>query len=162
MSSATLGAMCWKLWDIVRIITDILTAHTYRCNRGCYSGGNFGLYFTRQHYCPRHRLLVWHLCRRLYACSHRWLVLAPGNKKRCPPALLSAFVSILGFVFLHVAESEPFGISMALFGKPALLPFPWTHVDPLFYALPVSALVYIIVSLCTKPPAADHLERTFS
>ncbi|NLP36493.1 MAG: sodium:solute symporter family protein [Firmicutes bacterium] len=86
-----------------------------------------------------------------------------GTKSGALASIIVGFiVSILGFVFLHVAESEPFGISMALFGKPALLPFPWTHVDPLFYALPVSALVYIIVSLCTKPPAADHLERTFS
>lgn len=70
-------------------------------------------------------------------------------------------VSILGFVFLHVKESAPFGIAKALFGRDALLPFPWTHVDPLFYALPAAALVFVIVSLATHPLDKNHIERCF-
>jgi len=68
-------------------------------------------------------------------------------------------VSIFGFVFLHLAESKPFGIAQALFGKDALLPFPWTHVDPLFYALPVSALVFVVVSLLTPSQDEKHLSK---
>lgn len=86
-----------------------------------------------------------------------------GTKSGALASIIVGFlVSIFGFVFLHAAEAEPFGICMALFGKPTLLPFPWTHVDPLFYALPASFAVYFLVSLCTKPPAADHLKRCFS
>lgn len=58
-------------------------------------------------------------------------------------------VSIFGFVFLHQKEAAALGISKALFGKTTLLGFPWTFVDPLFYALPLSALVFIFVSLGT-------------
>jgi SSS family solute:Na+ symporter len=70
-------------------------------------------------------------------------------------------VTIFGFVFLHLAESKPFGIAQALFGKDALLPFPWTHVDPLFYALPVSALVFIIVTLFTSSLPREHIKNCF-
>jgi solute:Na+ symporter, SSS family len=30
------------------------------------------------------------------------------------------------------------------------LPFPWTHVDPLFYALPLSTVVFNAVTLMDK------------
>ncbi|UOQ92074.1 sodium:solute symporter family protein [Halobacillus shinanisalinarum] len=56
-------------------------------------------------------------------------------------------VSIFGFLFLHEKQSVAFGLSEALFGKGYLLAYPWTHVDPLFYALPLSTIVFISVSL---------------
>ncbi|MCW3489198.1 sodium:solute symporter family protein [Dethiobacter alkaliphilus] len=85
-----------------------------------------------------------------------------GTRLGAIASMVSGFsVSIFGFVFLHIAESEPFGIAMALFGRHALLPYPWTHVDPLLYALPVSAAMYIGVSLLTAPPAKEHLKRCF-
>ncbi|WLD93919.1 sodium:solute symporter [Alkalihalobacillus sp. AL-G] len=59
-------------------------------------------------------------------------------------------VSIIGFLFLHAAESGAIGLSNAMFGKDALLAFPWTHIDPLFYALPLSTIVFIVVSLLDK------------
>lgn len=58
--------------------------------------------------------------------------------------------SIFGFLFLHVSESGVIGLSNALFGKDALMAFPWTHVDPLFYALPLSAVTLVVVSLLDK------------
>jgi solute:Na+ symporter, SSS family len=85
-----------------------------------------------------------------------------GTRPAAIASIVSGFaVSIFGFLFLHLAESRPFGISMALFGREALLPFPWTHVDPLFYALPVSLAVYVIVSMATVPPGKDHIQRCF-
>jgi SSS family solute:Na+ symporter len=54
--------------------------------------------------------------------------------------------SIFGFLFLHAKEAAAIGLSKALFGKTTLLGYPWTHVDPLFYALPLSAAVFIVVS----------------
>lgn len=82
------------------------------------------------------------------------------------PAAIASIItgfgtSILGYLFLHLAESQPFGIARALFGRDALLGYPWTHVDPLFYALPLSALVFIIVSLFTSPPSDDHIKRCY-
>ncbi|MFZ5648076.1 MAG: sodium:solute symporter family protein, partial [Bacillota bacterium] len=60
-------------------------------------------------------------------------------------------VSIFGFVFLHASEAVPFGICKAIFGKPTLLPYPWTHVDPLFYSIVISAAALIIISYITNP-----------
>ncbi|MGI8316923.1 sodium:solute symporter family protein [Halobacillus mangrovi] len=59
-------------------------------------------------------------------------------------------VSMFGFLFLHEKQSVAFGLSEALFGKGYLLAYPWTHVDPLFYALPLSTIVFITVSLFTS------------
>jgi solute:Na+ symporter, SSS family len=65
-------------------------------------------------------------------------------------------------LFLHAAESVPFGISRFLFGVDYLLPYPWTHVDPLIYALPVAAILYVAVSLATRPLEEKHLAKVFA
>lgn len=70
-------------------------------------------------------------------------------------------VSIFGFVFLHASEAVPFGICKAIFGKPTLLPYPWTHVDPLFYSIIVSTLALIIITFLTSPLPKEHLDRCF-
>ena len=70
-------------------------------------------------------------------------------------------ISIFGFLFLHVSESAEIGLAQLLFGKDALLEFPWTHINPLIYALPLSALVYVVVSLFTKPPATQVITHYF-
>lgn len=70
-------------------------------------------------------------------------------------------VSIFGFVFLHASEAVPFGISKAIFGKPTLLLFPWTHVDPLFYSIIVSTAALIIITFLTSPLPKEHLDRCF-
>lgn len=64
-------------------------------------------------------------------------------------------ISILGFIFLHQKEAAAFGIARAIFGKETLLAFPWTHIDPLIYSLPLSAIVFIVVSLLTEPVSQE-------
>ncbi len=59
-------------------------------------------------------------------------------------------VSIIGFLFFHQKEAAAIGLSNALFGKETLLSFPMTHINPLIYALPLSTLVFIVVSLTSK------------
>ncbi len=71
-------------------------------------------------------------------------------------------VAIFGFVFLHSSESAAFGICKALFGVDALLPYPWTAIDPLFYSLPVSAVVLVAVSCFSKQFSREHLNRCFA
>lgn len=74
-----------------------------------------------------------------------------ATKNAAIASIITGFsASILGFLFLHVKESAAIGLSGALFGKDALLGFPWTHIDPLMYALPLSALVFVGVSLMEK------------
>ncbi|PTX64594.1 SSS family solute:Na+ symporter [Melghirimyces profundicolus] len=68
-------------------------------------------------------------------------------------------LSIFGFLFLHQKEAAAFGLAKALFGKETLLPYPWTHVDPLFYALPISAVVFGIVSWLTRTSVSQIQEQ---
>ncbi|WP_079528070.1 sodium:solute symporter family protein [Halobacillus hunanensis] len=58
-------------------------------------------------------------------------------------------VSIIGFLFFHQKEAAAIGLANALFGMDTLAGFPMTHINPLFYALPLSSLVFILVSLKT-------------
>lgn len=72
------------------------------------------------------------------------------------------FVSLFGLVFLHRKESAALGICEALFGKSELISnFPWPFVDTMVYALPISAIVLIVVSYFTKPLNKYHLNRCF-
>ena len=74
-----------------------------------------------------------------------------------------AAASIFGLTFLHIAEAKPLGIARMIFGKDVLIntdPVPF--VDTLCYALPLSAAVLVIVSLLTKAPDPEHIEKCFS
>lgn len=75
---------------------------------------------------------------------------------------LGYITAIFGYVFMHESEAKPFGICKAIFGKDTLFAYPWTYVDPLFYSIVVSALVFIIVSLASSPLSREHLEQCFA
>ena len=72
---------------------------------------------------------------------------------------------VVGFVitafwllFVKVPEINAF----KLVSKSILADHPnWPVVDPLFIALPISALTAVVVSLFTTPPDEKHLERCF-
>ena len=49
--------------------------------------------------------------------------------------------------FVHVAEAQPLGICKALTGQVTLLAAPWTVIDPLIIALPVSAVIMAVMQL---------------
>lgn len=81
-------------------------------------------------------------------------------------SILSGFlVSTLWLVFIHGKSAAGVGLSMALFGKPNLVSASWsptwTVVDPLFIALPVSAIVVIAVGLLSKPMDSAHADYCF-
>ena len=74
--------------------------------------------------------------------------------------IVGAGVSAFGLVFLHRKESAMLGICQALFGKTELIQtHPWPVVDPFVYALPLSLLTLIIISLLTKPLPEEHLQK---
>jgi SSS family solute:Na+ symporter len=56
------------------------------------------------------------------------------------------------------------GICYSLFEKHSLLLDKpnWSVVDPIVVALPISILVAIVVSLMTKPPSQEHLDKCFN
>lgn len=70
--------------------------------------------------------------------------------------------SMFWFLFVHEKESQVLGLCQAIFGRGALWGLPWKVVDPIFIALPIAAVVTIIVSLATKPPEASHLSTCFN
>ena len=64
-------------------------------------------------------------------------------------------------LFVHAAESSVIGLAMAIFGKPALFGKPWVIVDPMFISLPLAILLTVVVSLITKKPDEEHLNKCF-
>jgi SSS family solute:Na+ symporter len=70
--------------------------------------------------------------------------------------------SLFGLFFLHRKESAALGVCEYLTGRTELISaFPWPYVDTMIYALPLSALMLVAVSLLTRPPAAALLDRCF-
>ncbi len=76
--------------------------------------------------------------------------------------IVGALVSTFGLMFMHRAEAAPLGLCRMLFGKTELFGVdPWPFIDPLVYALPLSALVLWLVSLMTKKLDPAHVARCF-
>ena len=64
---------------------------------------------------------------------------------------VGAFASIFVMLFVHKAESAPLGLCYWLFEKDSLIDvYPWFMIDPLIYALPLSIIALIVVSLLDK------------
>jgi len=55
-------------------------------------------------------------------------------------------------LFVYTKEATIFGLAKAIFGKSSLAGTgSLSYIDPLIIALPASILVFIVVSLLTKP-----------
>jgi len=83
-------------------------------------------------------------------------------------AIASMIVGFLvtAFWLLLVKDAEAAALGLVFKvtgGKPSILAdhATWHVVDPIIVALPASLIVMIVVSLLTKPPAAEHVERCF-
>ena len=72
---------------------------------------------------------------------------------------------ISGFwiVFIQASEATQLGISWALLGRNTIVPATsiLTQVNSVVIALPLSALVMIIVSLFTPAQEKKHLDKVF-
>lgn len=88
-------------------------------------------------------------------------------KRATRAGVISGMVSGLlvwgGWILLvHEKESAALGVAQWLSSKPSLLAgTPWTAVDSLIIALPVSAVVTWVVSLLTQPMAQEHIDKCF-
>ena len=84
-----------------------------------------------------------------YFCSLYW---KKATKAGATASLWTgAMTSLFCMVFMHRAESAPIGICKALFGRDVLIDvYPWFAVDPLIFALPLSTIAIIVVSLSGK------------
>lgn len=73
-----------------------------------------------------------------------------------------ALVSLLWLIFGFNKTAEPLGISKALFGQSTVITsLPWPTVDPMVIALPIAIIATIVVSLLTKPPEKEFLDKCF-
>jgi len=66
-------------------------------------------------------------------------------------------------LFFKVTESSPLGLCKLIFDKPVLLQAKasLTFLDSFFIALPVSAVLMIVVSLATRKPPEEEIEKAF-
>jgi SSS family solute:Na+ symporter len=85
----------------------------------------------------------------------------PSRKAAIAGLITGAVAWFLWTVFVHEAESAPIGICNALFGVKALLGFPYTVIDPLVVALPLSILAIGAVWLFTRSEQTrEVIEKT--
>ena len=85
-----------------------------------------------------------------YFCSLCW----PKVTRQGAIASLftGAFASMFAMLFLHKAEAVPVGLCKLLFGKEVLIDvYPWFVIDPILFALPLSVVAIVSVSLLTQP-----------
>lgn len=64
---------------------------------------------------------------------------------------VGALASVFALVFLHEKESAAMGICKALFGRDVLIEaYPFPMIDPIVFALPLSIIAIVVVSLLTQ------------
>ncbi|MCU0666548.1 MAG: sodium:solute symporter family protein [Candidatus Omnitrophica bacterium] len=71
------------------------------------------------------------------------------------------FATLFWLLFIHQKESEALGLCNLLFNKPTLASYPWTVVDPIIIALPISFIAAVVFSIFGKKYSKDHLEHCF-
>jgi len=73
--------------------------------------------------------------------------------------------SLFWTAFINAKTAGGLGLCKALFGRPSLLPAAcsptWAVVDPILVALPLSALVALVVCRATRPMARSHVAYVF-
>jgi SSS family solute:Na+ symporter len=72
-------------------------------------------------------------------------------------------ISVFWIVFVFKKSAEALGICKALTGQSVLIAAqPWPTVDSIVIALPIAFALTVIVSLLTKPPEKEHMDKCFS
>ncbi|MCE5213533.1 MAG: sodium:solute symporter family protein [Methanobacterium sp.] len=77
--------------------------------------------------------------------------------------IVGTLLSVFWLVFEFKKSAEALGICKALTGNVVLVSTqPWPTVDSIVIALPIAFALTVIVSLLTKPPSKEHLDKVFS
>ncbi len=86
-----------------------------------------------------------------------------ATKEGAIAGLVSGSVlSLFWLVFGYKKSAAALGICKALTGQAVIITAtPWPTVDPIIIALPLAVIMTIIVSLITKPPEKEHLDKCF-
>lgn len=76
--------------------------------------------------------------------------------------LSGTFVSLFWMVFVFAKTATGLGICKFIFGVNTLLSVaPWSYIDVMLIAVPISTIFVIVVSLLTKPPAQEVIDNAF-
>lgn len=71
-------------------------------------------------------------------------------------------VYLFSMLFMYGRMTHIFGLSQLFFGQMSVVTFPFNVIDPIVYALPVSLLVTVIVSLATQSTINQkHVDKCF-
>ncbi len=77
-------------------------------------------------------------------------------------SIIVGFSATAGWtIFVHEKESAALGICKFIFGKPTLGTLPYTVVDPIIVALPLSFAAALLISLMTKKLPKEHVSACF-
>ena len=78
-------------------------------------------------------------------------------------SMLGGFaISMFWMLFMYAKTASGIGLCKAMFGRDVLLTAPnWPVVDPIVVGLPTSILLAVVVSLLTRPPEGNHVEKCF-
>jgi solute:Na+ symporter, SSS family len=78
-------------------------------------------------------------------------------------SMVVGFVSsLIWMLFVHSPQSSSIGLVRALFGRDSLLEFPFSSIDPIFIAFPLSFVTIFVVSMFTAKMDKEHLEKCFA
>lgn len=69
--------------------------------------------------------------------------------------------SVFWMFFVHESNAKMLGLVNLLTGKTTILPYPWSAVDPILIALPLSLIVTVVVTLFTKPVRKAIVDKCF-
>ena len=73
-----------------------------------------------------------------------------------------SLVTVFGLLFMHRKEAAWLGVCRWLTGRDVLIELhPWPVIDPFVYALPLSVIALVTVTLLTTPPERGHISRLF-
>jgi len=85
-----------------------------------------------------------------------------GTKSAAKASILTGFfASILWMLFFHDNESRAIGLCRWFFKCDALVGLPWKMIDPQIIALPLSFIMFIVVSLFTEPIKEETVQKAF-
>ncbi len=85
-----------------------------------------------------------------------------GTKLGAKASIVSGFsVSLLWMLLVNENESKAIGLCRLIFNHDTLLGFPWNMVDPQVIALPISFLVFVLVSLVTPSVKQETIQKAF-
>ncbi|MCX8111112.1 MAG: sodium:solute symporter family protein [Syntrophorhabdaceae bacterium] len=85
-----------------------------------------------------------------------------GTKTAAKASILCGFFSsLIWMFFFHENESRAIGICRFFFGQDSLVSHPFNVIDPQVIALPISFIIFVVVSYLTEPVGQDVIKRAF-